>query len=683
MRRKSITSFLGFLAISIGIAPALCDAAGASQSDLIPRRTFFSSVSSDLILSPDGERIAYGRPSINRVRPTFSAQDETKIRLQAKGTTANVRWAYTNRHLLFEKRRGNARQVVSYDIETNEERDLSGGIGIVASIAALSPAMPSSVLLRIESSDTEHELWRVDLERGESARVISLPASERVFVDAQLRPVVLERRHGLCEAELLRRGEDGTWQVFRTLACDYTNIDGRATDGYRRVLGVNDVGTTLYIIDATGRDKTALLSVDLTTNREEVLASHAYADLWPDVLRDASTGSPLACFAQFGDRQYTFFDSAIETGVAFLEKHFGTQVDVAQRSLDGSTWIVTPLDGGPPRFFAYRPGARKVEFLLPQVAAFEGVTLADRSSHIVETRDGLKIPCHLYLPPGADGDGNGVPDEPLPTLIYVHGGPSSFLEWDGWNGNAIRCQQLLANRGYAAFRVEFRGSGGFGKNFREKGNQEWGRASLDDVVDIAQWAIESGIAQRDKIGIWGFSYGGHAALSALAHHSDIFACGFSWSGPSDLEARVAQWVDTEYVDLLREGLGDERTEEGRAALRRQSPIHFVEGIQKPLLIVHGGKDTAVPVQEQIDPLVEELAELDKDFTYAFFPKEGHGFSQSASWNAVWAIAERFFATHLGGRFEPFGRDVKAGPALEVPNGIEFVPGLSQILGGTL
>lgn len=636
---------------SIVVWALLVNMGAAAADDLIPRRTIFASVSTELLLSPDGQYIAYGRPAINRVRPLESDEDGSHIRLKTKGNTVDVRWAFNDRDLLFVKRMNNTQRVVSINLDTRDERDLSGAVGNVASIVALHPSMPETVLLRVVTDNMKDELWHVNIVNGESSRLMSVETNDRVFADAELRPKVLVRKRDLCKADLLRSDDNGVWQVFRTLDCDDTNIDGRVNNGFRRVISVSDDGETLYLTDATGRDKSVLLAVDIATNHERILASNDYADMWPEVLLDINSGAPLASYAQFGQRQYSFLDAHVESDYAFLEEHFGLQVSVAQRSLDGNTLIVSPLDGGPPRYFAYRRDSKMVRYLMSEVSTMDEFTLADRSSHTVTTRDGLQVPIHLFLPHGTDSNRDDVPDAPLPTVIYVHGGPSSFLEWDGWNGQAIRCQQLLANRGYAALRVEFRGAGGFGKRFREKGNKEWGRASLDDVIDIAKWCVDSGISQDNKIGIWGFSFGGHAVISALAHHPDVFACGFSWAGPTNLEERAAQWAATDYADIVRSEIGDERTEEGRAALHRQSPIHYVENIQKPLLIAHGGKDTAVPITEHIEPLIARLDEHDKAYEYLFYAEEGHAFTTNASWISLWAEVERFFAGNLGGKYE--------------------------------
>jgi dipeptidyl aminopeptidase/acylaminoacyl peptidase len=444
-------------------------------------------------------------------------------------------------------------------------------------------------------------------------------------------------------------------------------------------LGVDAEGSTVYLVDNTGRDKSALIAIDLDTGEEQILAQCDDADIAVDVLMDDAAGVPRMAYAQMGDPQYYFLDETTKAVYAQLETQLGARPGVIQRSIDGNLWLVVPLDGGPDRFQLYNRRSDEVTELFPRFGGMKGHDLGKRTAHVVETSGGVKLPCHVYLPRGSDADGDGIPDAPLPTILYVHGGPSTVVPWDGWNGHSVRAQQLLANRGYAAIRVEFRGAGGFGNGFREAGHREWAGKALDDVVALANWAVDSGIADPGRIGIWGFSHGGYATLAALTWHPDVFACGFAWSAPAALDA----WMDNpdfaDYIEILAERYGDPRTTEGAESLKAQSPLYHADRISKPLLLVHGGDDRPVPPSRHSDPLASKLAERGVPVTYAWYDGEGHGFSRSASWVSAWAIAERFFAQHLGGRYEDFNDDLNRGAELEVRQGVEYIDGLADAM----
>ncbi|MBL9125586.1 MAG: S9 family peptidase, partial [Planctomycetaceae bacterium] len=471
--------------------------------------------------------------------------------------------------------------------------------------------------------------------------------------------------------ELLRRTDDDAWAPLRTIDIDRTNTGRAPGSGVQGIVGVDAAGDVLYVVDNTGRDKSALLAVELASGRETVLASDADADLRPVAVVDRITGRVLAASAQFDRLRRYAIDESVRDDFALLEKHFGGPVGTVGISAQDHVWLVAPLDGGPLRYHVYERSQQRVRPLFSAQRALDRYALAPRFGRVAPTRDGLRLPCHLYLPPGSDADGDGTPDAPLPTLLYVHGGPDAAYPWDSWPTN--RCLQLLANRGYAALRVEFRGAGGFGKSFMEQGWREWGGKSQQDLVDLARWAVDQRIAQPGKVGIWGWSFGGFSAFATLAFYPEEFACGVAMYGLSDLELFARRtsllWRDT------AQRVGDPKTPAGLELLRRQSPLHSAVRVTRPLLVTHGGKDLVAP-QQHSDLFVAELEKHGKEVTYLVYPDEGHDYQRPESWISFWAVAEQFLHKHLGGRFEPVSDDF-AGANLQVPAGRELLPELER------
>jgi dipeptidyl aminopeptidase/acylaminoacyl peptidase len=331
------------------------------------------------------------------------------------------------------------------------------------------------------------------------------------------------------------------------------------------------------------------------------------------------------------------------------------------------------MNGGPLCYFAWERATRSARYLGTDVGALEGVELAPRHAAFVPARDGLVLPCDVYLPKGVDADRDGRPDRPLPTVLYVHGGPWVGFEWNSWFTN--RSLQLLADRGYAVIRTDFRGAAGYGRAFLDAGDQEWGGAMQTDLLDVRAWALEHGIAAAGRVAIWGWSYGGYATLEALTRTPDAFACGIAMYGLSDLERFVGGLTGANGAATWYRRVGDVRTEEGRALLRAASPLTKVEALARPLLVTHGARDTRAP-REQSDLFVAACAELEKPVTYVVYPEEPHDYRAAESWISFWAIAEAFLAEHLGGRSEPMGADL-AGASLEVVAGAELIPGLTE------
>jgi dipeptidyl aminopeptidase/acylaminoacyl peptidase len=228
--------------------------------------------------------------------------------------------------------------------------------------------------------------------------------------------------------------------------------------------------------------------------------------------------------------------------------------------------------------------------------------------------------------------------------------------------------------------VNFRGSTGLGKNFINAANMEWGTKMHNDLIDAVNWAVEEGIAQKDKIAIMGGSYGGYSTLIGLTFTPDVFACGVDIVGPSNLltlmETIPPYWLPM--INMFATRVGDYRTEAGKELLKSRSPLFFVDKINKPLLIGQGANDPRVK-QSESDQIVKAMQEKKIPVTYVLYPDEGHGFARPENKRSFNAVTEIFLSQFLGGGFEPIGNDFK-GSSIEVPNGAENIPNLSAALG---
>jgi dipeptidyl aminopeptidase/acylaminoacyl peptidase len=259
-------------------------------------------------------------------------------------------------------------------------------------------------------------------------------------------------------------------------------------------------------------------------------------------------------------------------------------------------------------------------------------------------------------------------------VLNVHGGPWARDAW-GFDPE----HQWLANRGYAVLAVNYRGSTGFGKSFVNAANNEWAGKMHDDLIDAVNWAVEKGIAQKDKVAIMGGSYGGYATLVGLTFTPDVFACGVDIVGPSSLVTLLENvppyWAS--FMPQMKMRLGDVETEEGKAELLKRSPLTKVDQIKKPLLIGQGANDPRV-TQLEADQIVKSMEEKKIPVTYVLYPDEGHGFGLEPNRKSFNAVTEAFLAEHLGGQYEPVGKDFE-GSSIHVPAGAAQVPGLDDEL----
>ncbi|MEO0628909.1 MAG: S9 family peptidase, partial [Bacteroidota bacterium] len=283
---------------------------------------------------------------------------------------------------------------------------------------------------------------------------------------------------------------------------------------------------------------------------------------------------------------------------------------------------------------------KKVEFQYRGRPNMPMDDLAPMQAVRYNSTDGLEIPAYLTLP-------KGVEAKDLPVIIMPHGGPWAR---DYWGYNPYH--QFLANRGYAVLSPNFRGSTGFGKAFLDAGNGEWGELMQDDLTAGAQYLIDEGIADPERIGIMGGSYGGYATLAGVTFTPDVYAMGISIVGPSSLETLLnsipAYWEPIKKLFYIR--MADPNTEEGLAQMERQSPLYHADKIKVPLMVVQGANDPRVK-QAESDQIVVAMRELGLPVEYLVAVDEGHGFAKPVNNMAFLAAAEEFMAEHLGGRYQ--------------------------------
>ncbi len=630
-------------------------ASSQTESPLIPRAAFFSAPDKEqVMLSADGKWVGYRAISEGTtnvwIAPIDNPTQAHAVTNQRDAPVIDYRWTNLPGHVLYRVPADGGTPVMLLNIDTGESRNLTPGKGVTASIEKLSPDHVDEVLMRVkEAGQANFQYRRVNLRTGAANTAFKNERGfDRVLFDDDWRPRVAVRQtpDGY---ELWKCDSKGNWATF-------ANFHDDAESDASQPITLDKSGKTLYLTDNRGRDKAALVSIDLATGRKTVVQADPFADVLPAVLFQPKTGRVQTASAYFGRLRRHILDPTLLPDFDYLRTVAPGDIGISSpwggRSLDDRTWLVAFLNGGPIRYYAYDRTRRQASFLFSENKALDSYTLGSRQLEVIKTRNGLELPADLYLPKNALDEGDRRPARPLPMLMYVHGGPWVAYPWNDWNTN--RCLQLLADRGYAVLRVEFRAAKGFGRKVSEAGTRQWGLKMQDDLVDAADWAVSQGIAARDRIGLWGWSYGGYATLQALAT-SDRFACGMAMYAPTELESFVAD-APLEAQPYWRRLIGDNTTPEGRAQLKKTSPLHYTATFSKPVLIAQGGKDMVVP-QKQADRFVAELQKHKKPVVYLLYPDEPHDFQQPKNWISLFALAEKFFHDHMGGRYQPIGNDM--------------------------
>ena len=644
------------------------------QAELIPRSVLFGNPDRAAVrISPDGERLAWLAPRdgvLNVwVAPIDAPEDARPVTNDTNRGIRIFQWAHTNEHILYLQDAGGDENWRAYcaALESGAVTDLTPETAVQAQLQHVSSRFPNEILIALNDRDPRlHDVYRVDIPSGKRALALENDGFAGFLTDESYAVRFAVRMTPQGAVEILER--DGErWVPFAEVPPE----DALTTDA----IGLSADGRTLHMRDSRGRNTAALVAWDLSSREVRVLAENERidaGDFWihPETLEIQAVGFDHT------RRRWHLIDETLRADLERLEAAADGDLNVVSRSLDDRRWIVTDsIDRGPIRYFVYDRSSGELRFLFHGIDALAGLPLAPMHPRVLRASDGLELVSYLSLPAGSDPDGNGVPDAPLPMVLWVHGGP-----WgrDTWGYNPFH--QWFANRGYAVLSVNFRGSTGFGKAFVNAGDRQWAKKMHQDLIDAVDWAVAEGIADPDRVAISGGSYGGYATLVGLTFTPETFACGVDIVGPSSLITLIENvppyWIPI--LPLLTQRVGDPSTDEGRAALLEVSPLSRVDRIRRPLLIAQGANDPRVK-QAESDQIVAAMQQRGIPVSYVLFPDEGHGFARPENRLAFFAIAEAFLAPVLGGRAEPFG-NAFAGSTAEVRAGSDFVPGLDGALG---
>ncbi len=639
---------------------------------LIPRQALFGNPDKTMArVSPDGSQISYLAPVkgvLNVwVGPVDDPEAAQPVTRDTQRGIRNYGWAHSNEHITYaqDKEGDENWHIYSVALATGRTQDLTPEDGVQARVQQISHKFANEIILALNDRDPElHDLHRVNIDSGERTLIQHNEGFAGFVTDDDYRVRFAERFEPDGGIQFFSPAGDGTWKTYLKVEAEDTLTTSH--------VGFDKTGRVRYMFDSRGRNTAALTSVNLETGEEEILAEDERADAMQVMIHP--TEKTIQAVAFYYDRkEWKILDDSMAADLAFLGTVAAGDIEVVSRTLDDQRWIVAfSQDDNPTHYYLYNRDNRKARFLFTDRKELEGTPLAKMHPAIIESRDGLKLMSYCTLPVGSSGNGGSRPEHPLPMVLLVHGGP---WERDRWGYNPLH--QLFANRGYAVLSVNYRGSTGFGKDFINAGNKEWGAKMHTDLIDAVQWAIDEGIAEPERVAIMGGSYGGYATLVGLTFTPETFACGVDIVGPSNLVTLIDSvppyWKPM--VELWATRVGDQRTEEGKAFLMERSPLSYVDRITRPLLIAHGVNDPRVK-QSESDQIVGAMQAKGIPVTYVLYPDEGHGFARPENWLSFVAVAEAFLARHLGGRAQEIGDDFKDS-SITVRTGEDQLPGLMK------
>lgn len=424
----------------------------------------------------------------------------------------------------------------------------------------------------------------------------------------------------------------------------------RAGEGAEWTL-VNDearTGRTEFPVGFSADGATAYLRTDHAQGPDGIVAYDVASGQRRQVLRDDTVDPYQIIYASSGPREpigALFLDGRPRTEFFVqdhpdarlqrtLERAFDSElVRIVSRTSDGKrSLLLVSSDRNSGDYFLYDHATRNAERLLSRREWLDPMKMVENRPVKLEARDGLDLHGYLTLPPDSDGRG-------LPMVVLPHGGP--FGVQDTWEFDSEA--QMLAAAGYAVLRINYRGSSGYGDAFMRAGARQWGLAMQDDLTDATRWAIAEGVADPNRICLYGASYGAYASLMGVAKEPALYRCAVGYVGVYDLLAR------TQALDSRSRSAGNWSEEwmgTDPGTLRAASPNHLADRIRVPVFLAAGGEDSIAPlVQSKMMEAALRSAGVPVESLY--YAEEGHGFYTPQHQREYYDRLLAFLDRHIG------------------------------------
>jgi dipeptidyl aminopeptidase/acylaminoacyl peptidase len=628
--------------------------AKAELPPLIPRDVLFGNPErTSPRLSPDGKRLAWLAPDKNNVLQvwvkTIGKEDDKIVTADKKRGIRIHFWAEDNRTLLYMQDTDGDENfhVYGVDLVSGNVRDYTPLQGVRAGVVALDEKFPNEILVQMNARTREtFDVYRLNLETGALVPDTENPGDVVGWLaddNMQVRLGQVSTPDGGTEIRV-RDDVKSPWRSWMKV-------------GPVENLGAHDFtkdGKSVFIESSIGSDTARVLERNLATGAEKLIAHSPEVDNGEVMIHPKRKVVEAVSFEP-GRRQWKVIDPAVQADFDALAKVHDGDFSVVSRDRADQTWLVAyTSDRGPLRFYSWDRPNKKSTFLFTAQPKLENLQLAEMKAVVVPARDGLKLHSYLTLPVG-------VPSKNLPMVLFVHGGPWARDTW-GYNPTA----QWFANRGYAVLQVNYRGSSGYGKNFLNAGDKQWGLKMHDDLIDAVDWAIAQGYADPKKVAIFGGSYGGYAALAGVTFTPEKFACAVDIVGPSNIRTLIST-IPPYWKPMLAHfsvRVGDINDPKDAELIKNASPLFKADKIVRPLLIGQGANDPRVK-QAESEQIVDAITKNGGNVTYVVYPDEGHGFARPENRIDFNARAEAFLAGNLGGRTEPVSGGKIPGSTAEV------------------
>ncbi len=599
----------------------------------IPMRDFFKNPQeASHQISPDGKYLSWRAPFERRmnvfVKPIGGGETQ-----RVTGETARDIGGYfwKGDRILYAKDFGGDENfhVVSVNIKGEDLKDLTAGEKVRAEVIDGLIDDDQHVIISHNRRDAKvFDVFRINVATGEEKLIAQNPGNITSWMtdhDGKLR--VAGTTDGITTTLLYREKEEDMFKPILT-----TNFKEQVAP----ILFTFD-NKRLIVNSNRGRDKSAIFEFDPATAKEgKLIAENAEVDMGGVSYSRKRKVLTVANFTTWKE-QRKFLDKEAEALFKTVEgKLPGYEVAFTSYTKAEDKYIVaTYNDKTRGKRYLFDTKTSKLDFISDISPWLAEAELAEMKPIKYTTRDGLTVNGYLTLP-------KGVAAKNLKVVVNPHGGPWARDQW-GFNPEV----QFLANRGYAVFQMNFRGSTGYGRKFWEASFKQWGKTMQNDVTDGVQWLIKEGIADPKRIAIYGGSYGGYTTLAGITFTPDLYAAAVDYVGVSNLFTFMntipPYWKP--YLEMIKEMVGDPVAD--KDLLTSASPVFHADKIKTPLLVAQGAKDPRVNKDES-DQMVAALKKRGVDVEYLVKDNEGHGFRNEENRFEFYEAMEKFLGKHIKG-----------------------------------
>jgi len=639
-------TFIGLIALSLGVLYSCGDSKNEGKEmtsekkiDVpeIPLEDFFKNPEmSSFQISPDGKHYSYRAPWESRMNiyvKEVDSDEPVRITEQTDRDISNYFWANSERLVYLKDDDGDENfYLVAVNYDGTDLTPLTREAGVRTQIIDDLEGDEDHMIVGLNKRNPQvFDPYRININTGEMKLLAENPGNITGWMtdhDGKLR--VAMTSDGVNTSLLYRDSEDDAFEAVLT-----TNFKESMSPQF-----FTFDNKKLFASSNLGRDKMAIVEFNPKTGKEErVLFENDKYDVTG--LSFSERDMKLIAASYTGEKQqYHFFDEEYADMYEKFQARFpDLEVFLTSKNKAEDKFIIrTYGDKSLGAYYLYDRNSGEISDIGDPSPWIQEEYMAAMLPISYKSRDGLTINGYLTLPAGETME----TAKNLPVVVNPHGGPWARDSW-GFNPEV----QFMANRGYAVLQMNFRGSTGYGREFWEASFREWGKKMQDDITDGVNWLIESGIADKDRVAIYGGSYGGYATLAGLAFTPDLYACGIDYVGVSNLFTFMGTippyWEP--FKKMMYEMVGDPNSEADSLMMREASPVFHADKITAPLFVAQGAQDPRVNVDES-DQMVEAMRNRGVEVEYLVKDNEGHGFRNEENRFEFYRSMESFLAKHL-------------------------------------